>query len=244
MVRQAVAHGRRTADGPGGDRARTRRRGARHRGREGGARRGRGGQAPGGRRVPLLRLHPDQDDGPGLRPGGRGRPGRPSCPGTSRWRRAGRRSRSGSRCRPPTTGTTGWPSSGSRAPEPPCVHGVARLDGPGGWSVRAPDGGETAYAVEPGRGPQPGHPARRGPAYRGSRARRSGPTATPSRSPTLPGSLVVLGGGPIGCELAQVFARFGVQVTVVQQGPRWCRPTSPRPPRCSRTCSSTRASGC
>ena len=36
----------------------------------------------------------------------------------------------------------------------------------------------------------------------------------------LPGSLVVVGGGPIGCELAQVFARFGVRVTVVQHGPR------------------------
>lgn len=36
----------------------------------------------------------------------------------------------------------------------------------------------------------------------------------------LPGSLVVLGGGPIGCELAQVFARFGVRVTVVQHGTR------------------------
>jgi pyruvate/2-oxoglutarate dehydrogenase complex dihydrolipoamide dehydrogenase (E3) component len=36
----------------------------------------------------------------------------------------------------------------------------------------------------------------------------------------LPGSLVVLGGGPIGCEMAQVFARFGVQVTVVQHGDR------------------------
>ncbi|HRK47849.1 MAG TPA: NAD(P)/FAD-dependent oxidoreductase, partial [Nocardioides sp.] len=36
----------------------------------------------------------------------------------------------------------------------------------------------------------------------------------------LPGSLVVIGGGPIGCELAQVFARFGVQVTVVQHGDR------------------------
>ncbi|WP_243059908.1 NAD(P)/FAD-dependent oxidoreductase [Nocardioides sp. SR21] len=36
----------------------------------------------------------------------------------------------------------------------------------------------------------------------------------------LPGSLVVVGGGPIGCELAQVFARFGVRVTVVQHGDR------------------------
>lgn len=33
---------------------------------------------------------------------------------------------------------------------------------------------------------------------------------------TLPASLVVLGGGAIGCELAQVLARFGVQVTVIE----------------------------
>ena len=33
---------------------------------------------------------------------------------------------------------------------------------------------------------------------------------------TVPSSLVVLGGGAIGCELAQVFARFGSQVTIVE----------------------------
>ena len=32
----------------------------------------------------------------------------------------------------------------------------------------------------------------------------------------LPGSIIVLGGGAIGLELAQVFARFGVEVTVVE----------------------------
>jgi pyruvate/2-oxoglutarate dehydrogenase complex dihydrolipoamide dehydrogenase (E3) component len=34
----------------------------------------------------------------------------------------------------------------------------------------------------------------------------------------LPQRLVVIGAGPIGCELAQAFARFGSQVTVVDQG--------------------------
>ena len=36
----------------------------------------------------------------------------------------------------------------------------------------------------------------------------------------LPGRLLVLGGGPIGCELAQCFARLGTQVVQVQHGPR------------------------
>jgi len=36
----------------------------------------------------------------------------------------------------------------------------------------------------------------------------------------LPGRLVVLGGGPIGCELSQAFARLGAQVAQVEMAPR------------------------
>jgi pyruvate/2-oxoglutarate dehydrogenase complex dihydrolipoamide dehydrogenase (E3) component len=44
----------------------------------------------------------------------------------------------------------------------------------------------------------------------------------------LPKSLVVLGGGPTGCELAQVYARFGVPVTICQSGPRLVPTEHPR----------------
>ncbi|HEY7133233.1 MAG TPA: NAD(P)/FAD-dependent oxidoreductase [Candidatus Limnocylindrales bacterium] len=43
-----------------------------------------------------------------------------------------------------------------------------------------------------------------------------------------PTSLVVLGGGPTGCELSQVYARFGVPVTVVQSGDRLMPTEHPR----------------
>ncbi|MCU0622733.1 MAG: FAD-dependent oxidoreductase, partial [Gemmatimonadaceae bacterium] len=36
----------------------------------------------------------------------------------------------------------------------------------------------------------------------------------------VPSSLIVLGGGPIGCEMAQTFARLGCRVTLLDKGPR------------------------
>jgi pyruvate/2-oxoglutarate dehydrogenase complex dihydrolipoamide dehydrogenase (E3) component len=44
------------------------------------------------------------------------------------------------------------------------------------------------------------------------------PDATSTRD--LPSSLVILGGGVVAVELAQVFLRFGVPVTLVERGPR------------------------
>ena len=44
----------------------------------------------------------------------------------------------------------------------------------------------------------------------------------------LPKSLLVLGGGPTGCEMAQVFARFGVRTTIVQSGERLMPTDHPR----------------
>ena len=43
----------------------------------------------------------------------------------------------------------------------------------------------------------------------------------------LPGSLVVIGGGPIGCELTQAFARFGVKVTLLEVADRILGPEEP-----------------
>ena len=47
------------------------------------------------------------------------------------------------------------------------------------------------------------------------------------RTDTLPATMGVIGGGPIGAELAQALARFGVQVTVIEAGPHLLGPVEP-----------------
>ncbi len=43
----------------------------------------------------------------------------------------------------------------------------------------------------------------------------------------LPATLAVIGGGAIGCEIAQAFARFGVRVTILEVAPRILSPEEP-----------------
>ena len=47
------------------------------------------------------------------------------------------------------------------------------------------------------------------------------------RATELPASLAVIGGGPIGCELAQVMASFGVRVTMIEVADRIIAPEEP-----------------
>lgn len=98
-------------------------------------------------------------------------------------------------------------------------HGVARLDGPGRVRVELADGTTQEYTATRGVVLNPGtRPVT--PPVEGLAGTPYWTNRDAVRLAELPASVVVLGGGPIGCEMAQVFARFGVRVTVVQHGPR------------------------
>lgn len=99
------------------------------------------------------------------------------------------------------------------------VHATARLAGPGRVSLDLPDGSRREVRAERGVVLNPGtRPA--APPVDGLDGTPYWTNRNALQATSLPGSLVVLGGGPIGCELAQVFNRFGVRVTVVQRGER------------------------
>jgi len=99
------------------------------------------------------------------------------------------------------------------------VRGTGRLSGPHQVTVLMHDGGEATFAarlavvLNPGTDPAvPSIPGLAGTPFWTNREALQAETA--------PASLLVLGGGPIGAELAQAFARFGTRVTVVARGPR------------------------
>ncbi|MCB0894713.1 MAG: NAD(P)/FAD-dependent oxidoreductase [Nocardioides sp.] len=98
-------------------------------------------------------------------------------------------------------------------------HGTGRLAGPGRVEVETVDGARVTYTARRGvvvnPGTRPAVPPVAGLADTPYWTNRDAVRVT-----ELPSSLVVLGGGPIGCELAQVFSRFGVRVTVVEHADR------------------------
>ena len=101
------------------------------------------------------------------------------------------------------------------------VRGTARLCGPGAVEV---DGEriEVRRGIVLNTGTEPAVPPIEGLADTPYWTNRDAAQAT-----DLPGSLVVVGGGPIGAELAQVFARFGVAVTVLEVADRLLAPEEP-----------------
>ena len=93
-----------------------------------------------------------------------------------------------------------------------CVAGDATITSP--WSVRV-DGNEiTTRNIVIATGGEPFVPPIPGLA---EAAWYTSETIWDLRE--LPSRFVVLGGGPIGCELAQAFRRFGASVTMVEQAP-------------------------
>jgi pyruvate/2-oxoglutarate dehydrogenase complex dihydrolipoamide dehydrogenase (E3) component len=106
------------------------------------------------------------------------------------------------------------------------VRGRGRITAAGEVTVTGPDGVETTYAAAKGivlnTGTSPGVPP------------VPGLTDTPYwtnrdivRIAELPTSLGILGGGAIGSELAQVFATFGVDVTMIEAFDRILGPEEP-----------------
>jgi pyruvate/2-oxoglutarate dehydrogenase complex dihydrolipoamide dehydrogenase (E3) component len=105
------------------------------------------------------------------------------------------------------------------------VRGRGRLTAPGEVTVSTSDGAVIVKAgkgivVNPGTDPAvPGIPGLAGTPFWTNR--------DAVKTTQVPSSIVVLGGGPVGCELAQVFSRFGAKVTLVQSRDRLLPVTEP-----------------
>ena len=99
-----------------------------------------------------------------------------------------------------------------------CVHGEAKIASPWIVEIQKQDGSKTTLTTRSiiiAAGARPFVPPIPGIELAGY---YTSDTLWEMRE--LPRRLVVLGGGPIGCELAQAFARFGAQVTQVEMLPR------------------------
>lgn len=93
-----------------------------------------------------------------------------------------------------------------------CVQGSARIVSP--WEVEVGDQRIAARHIVLATGARP-----RRIDIPGLPADRQLTSDTLWTLQTLPQRLVVVGGGPIGCELAQAFAALGTEVTLIQRGP-------------------------
>jgi pyruvate/2-oxoglutarate dehydrogenase complex dihydrolipoamide dehydrogenase (E3) component len=123
------------------------------------------------------------------------------------------------------------------------IRGTGRITGPGTVEVVLAPGGPLPQAARPAELPQAARPAQShragtttsltcsdlviatgcepvAPPIEGLSDIPTWTTAEGLCSPDLPRRLVVLGGGPAGCELAQIYAAFGSQVTLVEAEPR------------------------
>jgi pyruvate/2-oxoglutarate dehydrogenase complex dihydrolipoamide dehydrogenase (E3) component/uncharacterized membrane protein YdjX (TVP38/TMEM64 family) len=99
-----------------------------------------------------------------------------------------------------------------------CIHGEAKIVSPWIVEIQLPDGTKmalTTRAIVIATGARPFVPPIPGIEKTGY---LTSDTLWSMRE--LPARLVVLGCGPVGCELAQAFARFGAQVTLVEILPR------------------------
>jgi len=106
------------------------------------------------------------------------------------------------------------------------VRGRARLDGPGRVIVARQDGGE--QVVEAREVVVAVGSVSRWPQLEGLEAVEPWTNREATSTRELPRSLLVLGGGPTGVEMAQVFARYGVPVTIVESNQRILTRDHPR----------------
>ncbi|MBF4162172.1 dihydrolipoyl dehydrogenase family protein [Nocardioides acrostichi] len=106
------------------------------------------------------------------------------------------------------------------------ARGQGRLTGERTVAVQGPDGATSTWRAERGVVLNPG--------TRPAQLPIPGLDSTPYwtnreavQATSVPASLLVIGGGPIGAEMTQVFARFGARTTVLEAGPRILGPEEP-----------------